>query len=79
MIPAFFLKNIISFVLAVLGLPYCKGYSLVAVRGLLTVEASLVVEHRLWGTGTSVVVARGLSSCGSQGLEHRLNSGGVWA
>ena len=54
MIPAFFLKNIISFVLAVLGLPCCKGYSLVAVRGLLTVEASLVVEHRL-------------------------NSGGVWA
>ena len=55
------------------------GYSLVAVRGLLTVEASLVVEHRLWGTGTSVVVARGLSSCGSQGLEHRLNSCGMWA
>ena len=34
------------------------------VRGLLVAGASLVVEHRLWGTRASVVVARGLSSHG---------------
>ena len=28
-----------------------KGYSLVAVRGLLTVVASLGAEHRLWEHG----------------------------
>ena len=45
----------LSFFLAVLGLPCCVnsivveggGYSLVAMRGLLIVAASLVVEHRL--------------------------------
>ena len=36
------------------------GYSLVAVHGILIVVASLVVEHGLQGTWTSVV-ARGLS------------------
>ena len=46
----------------------CKGYSLVWVCKLLIVVASLVMEHRLWGMW--------LSSCGSQILEHRLNSCG---
>ena len=31
------------------------------------------------GTWASVVVAHGLSSCGSQALECRLSSCGVWA
>ena len=52
-----------------------KGYSLVAVWGLLIVVASPVVEHRLYGTGASVVAADGPScpaACGiflDQGLK----------
>ena len=52
------------------------GCSPVAVRGLLTVVASLVVEHGLQGMQASVVVAHGLScpeSCGifpDQELNH---------
>ena len=34
---------------------------------------------RALGVRASVVVARGLSSCGSQALEHRLSSCGTWA
>ena len=63
--------------LAVLGLHCCMGFSLavvsrpcssVTVRGLL-----------LWnmGSGASVAAACGLSSCGLQALEHRLNSCGT--
>ena len=33
------------------------GYSPVAVRGLLTVLASLVVKHRLYSMGASIAVA----------------------
>ena len=40
-----------------------KGYSMVAVCGLLTAVISLV-EHRLWDARASVIVACGLSSCG---------------
>ena len=40
----------------------CMGSSLVAVRGLLTVVASPVVEQAL-GAWASVVAAHGLSSC----------------
>ena len=47
-----------------------RGYSLAAVHRLLIVMASLV-EHSSR--------ACGLSSCGSQGLQHRLNSCGAWA
>ena len=74
--------------LAALGLPCRAGFSLVtasqgysefAVCGLLVAVASLVSEHRLQGTRASAAVARGLSSCGSQALEHRLNSCGAWA
>ena len=51
----------------------CSEWELlfVAVRGLLTVLVSLVVEHRL--------LAHGLSSCSSQALEHWLGRCGPWA
>ena len=49
-----------------------RGYSLVVVHGLLIAVASLVVEHGALGQ-------EGFSSCGSQALEHRLNSCGTWA
>ena len=39
------------------------GTTLDAVPGLLTVVASLAVEHRLEGVWTSVAVLRGLSIC----------------
>ena len=38
-----------------------RGYSLVAVSGLLIAVASLAMEHRLWGAWASVAVAHGLS------------------
>ena len=50
------------------------GAILVAVLGLLAAVASLTVGHRLCGTRVSVVAADGLSSCGLQVLEARLNS-----
>ena len=40
------------------------GCSLVALHGLLIVVASLVAEHRLWGTGASGVAAYRFNSCG---------------
>ena len=49
------------------------GYSLAAVLGLLIVVASLVAEHELQGTWAALVLARGLSSCGSRALEHGLS------
>ena len=64
----FFLKLFIYlFILAVLGLCFCArafsscgkwGPLLIAVRGPLTIAASLVAEHRLQ--------TRRLSSCGSR-------------
>ena len=56
-----------------------RGPLFVVVRGLLIAVASLVAEHGLLGTQTSVVVAHGLSSCGSRALEHRLSSCGTRA
>ena len=61
-----------------------RGHSLVAVsRGYCSLWCtcpSLQWLLLLWSTGSrhtgSVVVARGLSSCGSQTLEHRLSSCG---
>ena len=44
---------------------HCGGFSCCGARAL--------------GTQASVVVARGLSSCGSRALEHRLSSSGKWA
>ena len=83
----FFLFNFMYLILAVLGLPCCPGFSLaVASGGLLSsctawayCSASLVGEDRLQSVQASVVVAHGLSSCGSQALEHRPNSCGTWA
>ena len=61
--------------------PSCskRGQLSVAVRGLFTVVASLVAEHELQDAQASAAAARGLGSCGSRALEHRLNSCGVWA
>ena len=49
-----------------------EGYS--SLLRLLTTVASLVPEHRFKDMRASVFVACGPSSCGSQALEHRLNS-----
>ena len=49
------------------------------VRGLLIAVASLCYGARALGARASVVVARGLSSCGSRALECRLSSCGAWA
>ena len=63
------------------------GLSLVAARGV-TLSCGARVSHRggfsccgarALSTWASVVVACGLSSCGSQALEHRLSSCGTWA
>ena len=43
-----------------------RGCCLVGVHGLLIAVASLVVEHKPQSMRASVVVARGLSSCGAQ-------------
>ena len=48
-----------------------RGYSLVAVHGLLIAVASPV--GRSWALGSL-----GFSSCGSWALEYRLNSCGPW-
>ena len=59
-----------------LGLPCCagfsivvmsRGYSLVAIHGLLIAMASLVVEPRLKGSCDSAAATHGLSGC-SPGL-----------
>ena len=59
-------------------LAHSSDYSRVVGRGLLMAAASLV-EHRPWGVWASGVAARGLSSYGSQALEHRLNNYGAQA
>ena len=41
--------------------------------------SSLAAQHGLEGTRASVVMARGLSSCGSWAPEHKLNRCGAWA
>ena len=62
-----------------------RGYSLVAVSGLLTAVASLVEEHELQGCklprGSSchVAAAQGLSSCGSWALERSFSCCGSWS
>ena len=87
----FFFKSICLFIylfLAVLGLHCCvrafssrgkQGLLLDAVHGLLIVVASLCCGAWALGTQASVVVAHGLSSCGSWALECRLSSWGAWA
>ena len=63
----FFFKIILfmNLFLAVLGLCCCAGFSLGAMC-------------RLQGAWASVIAARGLSSCASQALEHRLRSCAAW-
>ena len=56
-----------------------RAYSLRAMRGLLAAVVFLLVEHELEGVWTAVIVVCGLSSCGSQSLEHRLSSCGSGA
>ena len=56
-----------------------RGLLFVAVRGLLIAVASLVVKAWALGVWASVVVVRGLSSCGSQALECRFRSCGARA
>ena len=51
-----------------------RGYSLVAMCRLLTAVASLVAKHGFQGAWASGLEACGLSSCGSQALERRLNN-----
>ena len=77
-----FLFYIIVFIylfLAVLGLHCClgfsslvasRGYSLLAVLGLLILLASLLAEHGLYSTQASVVAAPGLQSTGSTAVAH---------
>ena len=74
--------------MAVLGLHCCgRAFSscgkqvlhFVAVRGLLIAVASLCCRARALGAWASVVVACGLSSCGSRALECRLSSCGAQA
>ena len=69
-----FFKDNFIYLLAVLDLRCCAGFSLVVASRLLIVVASLVAEHRLLATWASGVAARGLGSCGSRALGHRLNS-----
>ena len=82
----FVLIYFIYLFLAVLGLCCCARASsscgeqellFFAVCGLLMVVASLCCGARALGARTSVVVACGLSSCGSQALERRLSSCGA--
>ena len=56
-----------------------RGLLFVAVRGLLIAVASLCCGAQALVAQASVVVARGLSSCGSRALEHRLSSYGARA
>ena len=50
-----------------------RGYSLGAMCGLLIAVASLVVEHRLYGTSASVAAVPGLQSAGSIVVAHRFS------
>ena len=50
-----------------------QGYSLVAVRGLLIVVASVAAEDRLFGVQTSIVGAPRLQSTGSITVAHGLS------
>ena len=77
----FFFFNLLIIYLLVLNLCGCMssslvvsgGYSLVVSR-VLTAVASLVEEHWRQSTLAAAVATYGFSSCGSQVLEHRLNS-----
>ena len=85
----FFLNKFIYlfFFLAALGLCCCTGFLQLRWAGA-TLHCGVWASHcggfsccRAWALGAwaSVVAARGLSSCGSWALEHRLSSGGARA
>ena len=83
----FFVFLKIYLFLAALGLRCCtrassswgeRGLLFIAVHGLLTAVASRCGAQAL-GAQASVVVARGLSSCGVQAVERRLSSCGARA
>ena len=68
--PCFLIYKILQnyLFLSVLGLRCCVGFSLAVESGgytLVAVQRHLIVEHRLQSDQASVLVARGLSSCGS--------------
>ena len=77
----------IYLILTVLGLCCCAGFFLAGVsRGLLLtavcrllIAVACLVAHGLWDRRASVVLARGLSSCSPQALEHKLSSYGAQA
>ena len=84
----FFFNKFIYFIysfLAALGLRCCaRAFSSCSERGLLFVRCVVfslrwLLLLRSWALGAraSVVVARGLSSCGSRALERRLSSCGT--
>ena len=56
-----------------------QGLLFVAVRGLLIAGGFSCCRARALGTRASVVVAHGLSSCGSRALERGLSSCGARA
>ena len=53
------------------------GYSLAAVSELLIAVGFLIAEDGALGTQAPGVAVRGLHSCGSQTLEHRLSGCGA--
>ena len=55
------------------------GLLFIEVRGFLIAVSSLICGAWAVGVRASVVVARGLSSCGSQALERRLSRCGARA
>ena len=68
--------------MAALGLRCCmQAFSSCSVQGLLfiAVHRLLIVVASRCSAWASVVVARGLRSCGSWALERRLSSCGTWA
>ena len=75
------------YLLAVLDLHCCVGFSLVGVSGGLSSCSAWASQFRGFsccraqalGTWAIAVAARGLNICGSQALEHRLSGCGVWA
>ena len=76
-----FVKDFLFFLfLALLGLCHCAGFSLVVVSGTFSLMWNAGLSSQwlllLWSTGSqdSVIKARGLSSCHSWALEHRLSS-----
>ena len=76
----FFLLLLFYLFLAALGLRCCmRPFSSCGERGVGFSLQCLCCGARALGAWASVVVALGLSSCGSRALEHRLGSCDTWA